>query len=61
VKVRIVRNGETHTMSIFDIVVGDIVLIFRGEKIPADGLFVPGLEGTCYRMVLSLICRFACG
>jgi cation transport ATPase len=32
-------------MSIFDIVVGDIILVFRGEKIPADGLFCPGLEG----------------
>lgn len=42
--IRVIRNGEEHAICIFDIVVGDIVLLFRGDQIPCDGLFIPGLE-----------------
>jgi len=43
-KVRCIRRGEEHAIPIFDVVVGDLVLLFRGDQIPCDGLLVPGLE-----------------
>eukprot|EP01126_Amoeba_proteus_P060226 TRINITY_DN7940_c0_g6_i1.p1 TRINITY_DN7940_c0_g6~~TRINITY_DN7940_c0_g6_i1.p1 ORF type:complete len:812 (+),score=177.55 TRINITY_DN7940_c0_g6_i1:68-2503(+) len=43
-KVRVIRDGEEKLISIFNVVVGDVVKLFRGDQIPADGLLVPGLE-----------------
>jgi magnesium-transporting ATPase (P-type) len=43
-KIRVIRNGEEHAISIFDVVVGDIVLLFRGDQIPVDGFLIQGLE-----------------
>ncbi|RZC48947.1 hypothetical protein C5167_017373 [Papaver somniferum] len=37
-----VRDGRRHTMSIFDIVVGDVICLKIGDQIPADGLFLSG-------------------
>eukprot|EP01125_Pyxidicula_operculata_P000218 TRINITY_DN10311_c0_g1_i1.p1 TRINITY_DN10311_c0_g1~~TRINITY_DN10311_c0_g1_i1.p1 ORF type:complete len:1026 (-),score=288.69 TRINITY_DN10311_c0_g1_i1:85-3075(-) len=42
--VRVIRGGKDTAISIFDICVGDIVLLHTGDKIPADGLVIPGLE-----------------
>ncbi len=39
---RVRRNGRTVTVPIDDIVVGDIVTVGAGEKIPADGYIVGG-------------------
>ena len=36
------RNNSIQSLSIDDIVVGDIVLLQSGDKIPADGLIVSG-------------------
>ena len=36
------RNGETVSIEAQDIVVGDIVLLSSGEKIPADGVIISG-------------------
>ena len=38
----VVRNGRRQPVSIFDVVVGDIVCLKIGEQIPADGLFLEG-------------------
>eukprot|EP01126_Amoeba_proteus_P060211 TRINITY_DN7940_c0_g1_i1.p1 TRINITY_DN7940_c0_g1~~TRINITY_DN7940_c0_g1_i1.p1 ORF type:complete len:1036 (+),score=226.04 TRINITY_DN7940_c0_g1_i1:730-3837(+) len=43
-KVRVLRDGSEQFISIFNVVVGDIVRLFRGDQIPADGLLIPGLE-----------------
>jgi len=43
-KVRVIRDGEERLISLFDLVVGDVIKVVRGDKIPADGLFIPGLE-----------------
>ncbi|CAM8989870.1 unnamed protein product [Rhodiola kirilowii] len=42
IQIDIVRNGRRHQVSIFDIVVGDIVCLKIGDQVPADGLLVEG-------------------
>ncbi|KAL0457134.1 UNVERIFIED_CONTAM: putative calcium-transporting ATPase 13, plasma membrane-type [Sesamum latifolium] len=38
----VMRNGRRHVISIFEIVVGDIVCLKIGDQVPADGLFIEG-------------------
>ncbi|KAE9617643.1 putative calcium-transporting ATPase [Lupinus albus] len=38
----VVRSGRRRNVSIFDIVVGDVVCLKIGDQVPADGLFVEG-------------------
>ncbi|MBA0768454.1 hypothetical protein Gotri_017255, partial [Gossypium trilobum] len=42
IQVDVVRGGRRQQISIFDIVVGDIVCLKIGDQIPADGLFIDG-------------------
>ncbi|XP_062084490.1 putative calcium-transporting ATPase 13, plasma membrane-type [Humulus lupulus] len=42
ISVEVVRGGRRHPISIFDIVVGDVVFLKIGDQIPADGLFLEG-------------------
>lgn len=42
IRVQVVRGGRHQPISIFDVVVGDIVSLKIGDQIPADGLFVAG-------------------
>ncbi|XVF57244.1 hypothetical protein PTKIN_Ptkin06aG0189200 [Pterospermum kingtungense] len=42
IRVQVVRNGRHQPVSIFELVVGDIVSLKIGDQIPADGLFVEG-------------------
>ncbi|KAK7285291.1 hypothetical protein RJT34_20057 [Clitoria ternatea] len=42
IKVEVVRNGRPQQLSIFDVVVGDIVSLKIGDQVPADGLFLSG-------------------
>ncbi|KAF3436241.1 hypothetical protein FNV43_RR23333 [Rhamnella rubrinervis] len=42
IKIDVVRGGRRQEISIFDIVVGDVVLLNIGDQIPADGLFLHG-------------------
>ncbi|KAL2530525.1 Calcium-transporting ATPase 12 [Forsythia ovata] len=42
ITVEVVRNGRRQQLSIFDIVVGDIVCLKIGDQVPADGLFLDG-------------------
>uniref|UniRef100_A0A6B2KX24 Calcium-transporting ATPase n=1 Tax=Arcella intermedia TaxID=1963864 RepID=A0A6B2KX24_9EUKA len=43
-EVRVRRNGEDQVVSVLDIMVGDICLLHTGNKIPADGIFIPSFE-----------------
>jgi len=43
-KVRVIRDGQEKAISLFDIVVGDVVKVVRGDMVPADGILIPGLE-----------------
>jgi len=36
--VKVIRDGETHELSSKEVVVGDVVLLEPGDKIPADGI-----------------------
>jgi len=36
--IKVLRGGEIHEVSINDIVVGDVVLVALGDKVPADGI-----------------------
>ncbi len=42
IKCRVKRNGKITEISVDDVVVGDIVLLESGDKIPADGIIVDG-------------------
>ncbi|KAI3806020.1 hypothetical protein L1987_21910 [Smallanthus sonchifolius] len=42
IKIDVVREGRRQKISIFDIVVGDVVILNVGDQIPADGLFIDG-------------------
>lgn len=40
--IQVTRDGSRQKVSIFDLVVGDIVHLSIGDQVPADGLFVSG-------------------
>ncbi|XP_043718872.1 putative calcium-transporting ATPase 13, plasma membrane-type [Telopea speciosissima] len=42
IQIDVVRSGRRSQISMFDIVVGDIVCLKIGDQIPADGLFLDG-------------------
>ncbi|KAJ4955707.1 hypothetical protein NE237_012490 [Protea cynaroides] len=42
IRVDVIRDRRRQQISIFDIVVGDIVVLKIGDQIPADGLFLDG-------------------
>ncbi|XP_062144666.1 putative calcium-transporting ATPase 13, plasma membrane-type [Alnus glutinosa] len=42
IRVEVVRGGRRWPISIFEVVVGDIVCLKIGDQIPADGLFLEG-------------------
>ena len=42
IKIKVMRNNQIKEINIDDIVVGDIVLLNPGDKIPADGRLVKG-------------------
>lgn len=44
-KVKVVRGGLESEVSIYDLMVGDVVNLNTGDGIPADGLFIAG-HGT---------------
>jgi Ca2+-transporting ATPase len=42
IKVEVVRDARRQQISIFDVVVGEVVFLKIGDQIPADGLFLNG-------------------
>ncbi|KMS95136.1 hypothetical protein BVRB_012030 [Beta vulgaris subsp. vulgaris] len=42
IKIEVVRGGRRQQVSIYDIVVGDVVCLNIGDQVPADGLFING-------------------
>ena len=42
IKVNVIRNNKNKTISIDDIVIGDIVTLNMGDKVPADGQIIDG-------------------
>lgn len=48
---RVNRNGVQKDVAIEDVIVGDIVVVRPGEKIPVDGLIIKGLSSVDESMV----------
>ncbi|VFQ61448.1 unnamed protein product [Cuscuta campestris] len=42
IKIHVTRNGKREKVSIYDLVVGDVVHLSIGDVVPADGLFISG-------------------
>ncbi|WOK91558.1 hypothetical protein Cni_G00249 [Canna indica] len=42
ISVTVVRDGHRQDVSIFDIVVGDVIFLKIGDQVPADGVFLQG-------------------
>lgn len=45
--IQVIRSGKSLQISIFDILVGDIVHLELGDVVPADGIFVDGHNVKC--------------
>ncbi|KAJ2892517.1 putative plasma membrane calcium-transporting atpase 4 protein [Zalerion maritima] len=45
--IKVNRNGKTQEISIYDIVVGDVVHMSPGDMIPVDGIFIEGHGVKC--------------
>jgi len=46
-QVVVVRSGSTMHISVFDVVVGDVVVLAAGDVIPADGVLIEGQQLQC--------------
>ncbi|CAL5430794.1 unnamed protein product [Camellia sinensis] len=44
IKIDVARDGRWQKISIFDVMVGDVVFLMIGDQIPADRLFLRGLS-----------------
>ncbi|TKY50099.1 putative calcium-transporting ATPase 13 [Spatholobus suberectus] len=42
IQIDVVRSGRRQHVSIFEIVVGDVICLKIGDQVPADGLFIEG-------------------
>jgi len=52
-EIGIIRNGVVSSIDIKKVVVGDILLLNAGDKIPADGVLVEGSDVSCNESALT--------
>ncbi|KAJ9133072.1 Calcium-transporting ATPase [Pleurostoma richardsiae] len=45
--VKVIRSGKTVEISVFDILVGDVVHLDPGDMIPVDGVLIQGFDVKC--------------
>jgi Ca2+-transporting ATPase len=45
--VNIIRSGKTQELSVFDVLVGDVMHLEPGDMIPVDGIFIEGYNVKC--------------
>lgn len=45
--VNVVRSGRTQAISVFDVLVGDVMHLEPGDMIPVDGIFIDGHNVKC--------------
>jgi Ca2+-transporting ATPase len=45
--VKVIRSGKSAEVSIFDIMVGDVMHLFAGDMVPVDGVFISGHGVKC--------------
>lgn len=46
-EVNVIRSGKTQEISVFDVLVGDIIRLEPGDMIPVDGIFIDGYNVKC--------------
>ncbi|KAJ3191193.1 hypothetical protein HK101_007988, partial [Irineochytrium annulatum] len=46
-RVKCLRGGEVKLVSVYDVVVGDLLLLEPGDVLPADGLYMTGMGLKC--------------
>ena len=45
--VKVVRSGKSAEISVFDVLVGDVMLLGAGDMVPVDGVFITGHGVKC--------------
>lgn len=45
--VKLIRSGKTREVSVYDVLVGDIMLLEPGDMVPVDGIFIEGHNVKC--------------
>lgn len=45
--VKVIRSGKSIEISVFDILVGDVMLLSTGDVVPVDGIFITGHGVKC--------------
>ncbi|KAL2161063.1 hypothetical protein VTH06DRAFT_8776 [Thermothelomyces fergusii] len=45
--VKVIRSGRSVEISVFDIMVGDVMHLFAGDMVPVDGIFIDGHGVKC--------------
>lgn len=45
--VKVIRSGKSAEVSVFDIMVGDVMHLFAGDLVPVDGIFIKGHGVKC--------------
>lgn len=45
--IKVVRSGQTQEISVYDVLVGDVVLLEPGDMVPVDGIFIDGHNVKC--------------
>ena len=45
--VKVIRSGKSLRISVFDVLVGDILIIEQGDMLPADGIYIDGHHVSC--------------
>jgi P-type Ca2+ transporter type 2C len=45
--VKVVRSGKSRQISVFEVLVGDVIHLEPGDVIPADGIFIDGYSVKC--------------
>uniref|UniRef100_A0A7S3HU65 Calcium-transporting ATPase n=1 Tax=Spumella elongata TaxID=89044 RepID=A0A7S3HU65_9STRA len=53
VKVGVLRNGVATTIDVKKLVVGDVLILNAGDRVPTDGLLVDGSDVTCNESALT--------
>jgi magnesium-transporting ATPase (P-type) len=53
ITVGIIRDGISGTVNVQELVVGDIVRLNAGDKVPADGILVSGNDVSCNESALT--------
>jgi Ca2+-transporting ATPase len=45
--VKVIRSGKTMKVSVYDCLVGDIMVLDQGDVLPVDGIFINGYNVSC--------------